>query len=356
MNNQPKILLVNNDKTDYKSLLSFLQDNGYDILRTNGYSLDELVNLSNPDLVIMDNLTDNNALYQRIKQKEIPILCIIDSESPRNLSSEFNNVSYIVKPFFYKDLTEHINMLLKLSSLKDENNIYKMEYYKLRKAGNVANLSGIIAHDINNYLGAVIGYSDILKSVINGNERIQQYLDKIIESAQNIATLTQRQLEFSRSLRSEPKNENLKEIIDRAVFLCKNLKDFHLDVEITEDLTEINVDKDQIQFAITNLLLYFGKISNNSKIAVRAFVAQLPEICAFNPIHDKYLNLSISCLGVDLDQKVIEQLNNPIKIEKAIIESDLIVVKNIIEKNMGFINANNDPSKGITFNVYLPTI
>lgn len=357
MNDQPKILLVNNVKTDYQALLSFLQDNGYDILKTNGYNLDELVNLSSPDLVILDNLTGNNALYQRIKQKEIPVLCIIDSDNPRNLSLEFNNISYIVKPFFYKDLAEHINMLLKIKSLKDESNIYKMEYSQLRIASNVTNVSGIIAHDINNCLGAVIGYSDILKTFINGNEKTQQYIDKIMEAAQSIAILTQKQLEYSRLLRREPKNENLREILNKAIFLCKNLKDFYVDLEIPEDLPEVNVDKDQIQIAIINLLLYAQRVGyNNNKIFIKVSVDKLPEIHAFKSIYGRYVNISIPCLSGDLDQKVVEQLINPIKIEKSTLDIDLIVAKNIIEKNMGFISANNDPNKGTIFNVYLPTI
>ncbi len=171
MDNYPKILLVDNNKNDYQALLNFLKDTGYDILKSNGYSLNELLTLSNPDLIILDDLADNNALYQEIKQNEVPVLCIIDSGHPVNLSLEFNNISYIIKPFFYKDLAEHINMLLKIKSLKNENNAYKMEFLKLHSAANVANFSGIIAHNINNYLGAVIGYSDILKGVISGNEK-----------------------------------------------------------------------------------------------------------------------------------------------------------------------------------------
>ncbi len=92
-------------------------------------------------------------------------------------------------------------------------------------------------------------------------------------------------------------------------------------------------------------------------MVIKAIVGQFPEIYASKSIHDKYINISISCLGINLDQRIMEQSIRAIQLEhKTFVELDLLVARNIIEKNMGFINVNSDPVEGTTFNVYLPAI
>lgn len=358
MDNQPKILLLDNNNDDCKALLSFLQEHGYDTFRANGHNLDEILSSINPDIIIFNNGTDNNAFYQKIKQKDVSVLYIIDPDSKKVLDLEFDNVNYIVKPFFYLDLAEHIEMLLKIRSLKCEKSAYKRELLKLHKALNIASLSGIIAHNINNYLGAVIGYSDILKSFVNGHEKTQQYIEKIIEASQNIADLTQRLLSYSRSLRSEPKETKLKDILDNVIFLYNDSKDIYIDIKIPGDIPKINVDNDQIQLAMANIFLHAQSItSDGNKIVINASTGQLPEAFASKSVHDEYVIISISCVGTSIDQRGTEHALEPFQIENQadIVDPDLLVARNIIERNMGFIFTNNETAEGTTFNVYLPT-
>ncbi len=357
MNNQPKILLIDNNKNDYQALMSFLQDNGYNALKTDERNFDEVFLSINPDLIILDN-EDNNTFYQKIKQKEVPILCIIEPDSKKALDLELNNVNYIVKPFFYIDLAEHINMLLKIRSLNDEKSAYKRELLKWHRTANIASLSGMIAHNINNYLGVVVGYSDLIKTVINGNEKAQQYIEKIILASQNITSLAQKMLDYSRSLRSEPEKTSIREILNNIIFLYRNSKNLNIDIRIPDDIPQINVDKEQIQLAITNIFLYAQRTTpDGNKIVIKASNGQIPKEYKAKLTHDKYVVISISYIGTSSDQKNAEQLLGLFQIEnQAFIEPDLLVARNIIEKNKGTIIVDNNTFEGATFSVYLPAI
>src|SRR5207253_2406246 len=132
-------------------------------------------------------------------------------------------------------------------------------------------LSGIgefvagVAHELNNPLTAVMGFSELLRRA-DVNPQIQKQLDLIYKSAQRCQKIVQNLLSFARRRQPERKLSNLKELIESAIeFLQYQLRTGNIEVvsAIGPKLPKVMVDPHQIQQVFLNII-------NNARQAIEA--------------------------------------------------------------------------------------
>jgi len=131
--------------------------------------------------------------------------------------------------------------------------------------------SASLAHEINNPLGIIKNYLQILSESIEGNSANQYNLGAIKEEVDRIARIVKSFLDFSRPAKEEMSFLNLIEIIKQVIFLV-NQEFLSRDIKITADLSEslprVLGSEDQLKQVFLNLLVnsrdfmpYGGEIS-----------------------------------------------------------------------------------------------
>lgn len=118
-------------------------------------------------------------------------------------------------------------------------------------------LSGII-HDMNNSLGAIIAYADLLSMGSNSPEEIDSMLENIVESARNMEKIGDALAMIARDDSREPVDTNIPKLIEKVVTFCEfrmQSKDVKWDVSMDGDLTKTYVCKpEEIGRAIMYML------------------------------------------------------------------------------------------------------
>ena len=71
-----------------------------------------------------------------------------------------------------------------------------------------------MAHDFNNILMVINGYSSVLGNALSGNSKLLDYVEQIQKSGQRGASLTRQLLAFSRKQTIQPVTLNLNEVIN----------------------------------------------------------------------------------------------------------------------------------------------
>lgn len=113
-----------------------------------------------------------------------------------------------------------------------------------------------IAHEINNPLTSVVGFSEILKGVENIGEEDRQRIEKIHSAAIRASKIIKNLLEFSRKKPTEFKTHNLTAIVEKVI----ELKEYELRVDGIRvrknfsDIPEVWCDMTQIQQILLNLI------------------------------------------------------------------------------------------------------
>jgi signal transduction histidine kinase len=126
------------------------------------------------------------------------------------------------------------------------------------KLAAVGQFSASLAHEINNPLGIIKNYLQIISEGLGVNSSHQGDLDAIKEEVDRIARIVKSFLDFSRPAKEEMSYLNLTEIIHQVIFLV-NQEFLSRGIEITADLPEnlprIMGSEDQLKQVFLNLLV-----------------------------------------------------------------------------------------------------
>src|SRR5207248_1107173 len=116
-------------------------------------------------------------------------------------------------------------------------------------------LAGGVAHDFNNFLTAILGYSDLLVSEIPGRGTGAKYLSEIRSAAGRAASLTRQLLTFSRREPLEPRILEVNMLIHNLERSILRLLGENISVlcELMPEKKHIKVDPDQFTQIIINL-------------------------------------------------------------------------------------------------------
>ncbi|EZP48715.1 histidine kinase famiy protein [Sphingomonas sp. RIT328] len=126
----------------------------------------------------------------------------------------------------------------------------------------VGQLTGGVAHDFNNLLTVIQGFSDVLRSQIDGDgefdrAKASRSINAVMQAAERGATLTQQLLAFSRRQKLQGRVVNLVDLIDELQPLIERTAGGLVKVRIQHQETTCNarIDPTQAELAIINILL-----------------------------------------------------------------------------------------------------
>jgi signal transduction histidine kinase len=97
-----------------------------------------------------------------------------------------------------EELVNLRNQLAEVEKLK----ILEKQFFEARKMEAVGRLTGGIAHDLNNILGAIVGYSEL--AALDKDEAIRRnHIDEVLKASERAMSLVGQILAFSRRTEEE---------------------------------------------------------------------------------------------------------------------------------------------------------
>jgi len=372
MNNSVRILVVDDVPVNVQLLSRLLQREGYDVLSAeNGVTAYNMAISYLPDLILLDVMMPEmdgfevcRALRAEDATSEIPIIFVTAKTETMDTVRGLNmgGVDYVTKPFVSAEVLARVRTHLKLRTMRDEKLEYHSELLRTQKLASITTLAGGIAHNINNLIGTIIGYADMLQDSPSHDERTRRYISRILEASQGVADLTRDLLTYARVGRSATMSGlNVTELMERMVQLYKAPVDSRVDMQIPTDIPDIWADQYQILQAVSNIFVNAQEaISDDGTITITASTGRLPSephTGNWEANTDEYVIISISDTGPGMDEETIQKVFEPFFTTKQTIGSGLglSAAYGIVQKHGGIILADTEKGKGSTFHVYLPT-
>ncbi|MBD3421501.1 MAG: PAS domain S-box protein [Chitinivibrionales bacterium] len=136
---------------------------------------------------------------------------------------------------------------------------------EVEKHDMLGRFAGSIAHDLNNKLGIIVGYADILNSRIDSSV-LSELLDKIVRSAQYCAEVTSQLLSFADERTFRIAHVNANELIEKVIRFLKHTISprVHIKPYYHVDGPLIECDPAELQNAILKLAVQFGDVIGES--------------------------------------------------------------------------------------------
>lgn len=372
MNNPPKILVVDDTPSGLLLLSRFLQQNGYAVLTArDGEQGYDIAVSERPDLILLDVIMpgkDGYEVCRMLKESsltsEIPVIFVTArAETVDKIAGlDAGGVDYITKPFEPAEVMARVRTQLELKKVYEENLEYYKELLRSQKMASITTLASGIAHNINNLMGAVMGYADMLHIRLDSDEKAQLYTDKILRASQRIADLTNNLLMYGRAARSAMTTVNLKELLGKMVQLYGRVRPNgpQIILHIPPDIPDIKADRDQIFQALSNIFVNAWEATPpGGTITISISIGQLPDKNrreTSGSSIDGYAIISISDTGIGMDQRTAERIFEPFFTTKQTVGVGLglSAASGIIQKHEGVITVDTRAGEGSTFHVYLP--
>jgi two-component system, cell cycle sensor histidine kinase and response regulator CckA len=261
--------------------------------------------------------------------------------------------------------TEYLKMLNETSEqLRKE----EAELYHSHKLKMIGTLAGGIAHDINNLLTPILGYSELLLMQIPKSEEHYEEIEEIYRASQKGKDLVEQILLFSRKdngiIKVEPIDIN--EVVRDTIKLLKSVipKNVVIKENIKEQCGYVNANFTQLHQVIFNLCTNGYQAIKNNKGTLEIGL----DIVAGERAHDinnvlsadiRYAQLEIKDTGTGMDEETKDRIYDPFFTTKGVGEGTglgLFVVQSIIDKYQGAITVESEIGVGSSFKVYLPLI
>lgn len=227
----------------------------------------------------------------------------------------------------------------------------------------VGQLAGGVAHDFNNMLSVIIGYSEILLDEIPVDAPVYSRIQEINNAGKRSADLTRQLLAFARKQVISPKILDVNADIESMLKMLRRLlgENIELIFKPAPDLWKVKMDPSQIHQILVNLTV-------NSRDAISGVGKLIIGTCNTNPDKEfykehpdfmtgKYVMLSVSDNGCGMSKETLGRIFEPFFTTKKAGEGTglgLATVFGIVKQNNGFINVYSEPGKGSTFKIYLP--
>lgn len=228
----------------------------------------------------------------------------------------------------------------------------------------IGTLAGGVAHDFNNILSAIFGFTQLAQMKKTDTEKLEKYLGEIYNAADRARELVDQILTFSRKTIHEKKPLDVSLIVKDALKLIRSSIPANIEIKQTISVNKtIIADPTQIHQIVMNLCTnaYHAMAGKNGILDV-----SVSEIDLTGKIIDMedvppgiYINIGISDTGCGMDRKIMEKVFDPYFTTREIGAGTglgLAVVQGIVKDHRGYIKLYSEINVGTTFNIYFPAV
>ena len=228
----------------------------------------------------------------------------------------------------------------------------------------IGQLAGGVAHDFNNVLTAIIGFSDLLLANHRPTDPSFQDIMNIKQNANRAAGLVRQLLAFSRRQTLRPQVLQLGEVVSDLQMLLRRLtgERTELDIRHGRDLWLVKADINQFEQVMVNLVVNARDAmgERGGRIQIRTRNVSPAECAAFNEkslVPGEYAAVEVEDNGHGIPADVKEKIFEPFFTTKEVGKGTglgLSMVYGIVKQTGGYVFCDSTVGEGTTFSILLP--
>ncbi len=237
------------------------------------------------------------------------------------------------------------------------------QFQQAQRLEAVGSLAGGVAHDFNNILTTILGYSEMTLITIEPDNPLRKRFEAIHAAGERAADLTRQLLAFSRKQAMELKVFDLHPLIRNLAPMLTRLvsENVKMELRLAEQTGRIMADRSQVERVIMSLVANARDAMPEGGLLTiaTAVVALDAEYCRgqveVGP--GRYVLLSVSDTGRGMPPEILEKIFEPFFTTKSRGDGTglgLAALHGIVKQLDGHVAVVSEPGRGSTFQVYFP--
>lgn len=231
----------------------------------------------------------------------------------------------------------------------------------------ISRLAGGVAHDFNNMLTAINGYSEILLSSMDRDHPLRESLEQINLAGSRAARLTRELLAFARGQVLQAKAFDLNPFLARLAPEIRRALGarIHLDLDLSSRPLQVFSDAGQMETVILNMVRNACEaMPEGGELLIRTGArmagggqqerdARLSELAA----RQAYAVIALADTGVGMGSEVLARIFEPFFSTKPRVKRSgmgLSAAYGIVKQSGGTITVESEPGGGTRFEIWIP--
>ena len=235
---------------------------------------------------------------------------------------------------------------------------------RIQKWELIGDLAGGLAHDFNNILGAIVGYSELAQRHISDPYQLERCLTQVSAAAERARTLVDQLMSISSRREQQKSVLEMHLPINDAIKLVRNSCPSSIEIKTALDVRsgKVYADPSQIHQLVMNLCTNAVRAMGNQQgvleVSLTSVEVDHEKATAIPGLKSgPYLELIVRDNGCGMDSETIRKVFNPYFTTKEGEEGaglGLAIVQKIVQNHDGAIQVTSVPGQGSIFSVFFP--
>ncbi|MCE5281746.1 MAG: PAS domain S-box protein [Deltaproteobacteria bacterium] len=252
-----------------------------------------------------------------------------------------------------------------VGSMHDVTNLIEIEKKLIlsQKIESLGTLAGGIAHNFNNLLMGIQGYTSLVLLKTDPSHPSYEKLKRIEEQVQSGADLTRQLLGFAREGRYAVKPTDMNDVLEQSSSMFgKAKKEISVHRKYGKDLWRVEVDRGQMEQMLMSLYINAWQAmpgGGDIFLETKNMILDEKHSLLYPVKPGRYIKISVTDNGTGMDEKTRKRIFDPFFTTKEIGRGTglgLASVYGIIKGHGGYIDVYSEPGHGTTFTIYIPAV
>jgi two-component system, cell cycle sensor histidine kinase and response regulator CckA len=365
------VLIVEDERIVANDLQARLEVLGYPVIAiaSTGDQALKSIETHRPDLVLMDirlkgamdGIQTAETIHSRFGIPVVYLSAYADVNTVER-AKRTEPFGYLVKPFQDSELRTTIEMALFRKRTEDERHSLQAQLLQSQKMESIGTLVVGLAHNLNNILAIIMGYSSRLERFANDAARVEQSVQAINQAAHRGALLLQQLIGVTAKSNLLFTHIDVNELLRDLLGMISEIfpRNISFTTQFGSGLPPISADPNQVHQALLNILVNArdampsggSVLLSTDSISPGDLRGRFP-----NPQDTPHVRIRISDTGEGMTEEIRAHAFDPFFTTKDRSSSPglgLSVVYGIVTSHKGFIDVTSATGKGTTIDLYFP--
>lgn len=297
---------------------------------------------------------------------DLPVILVSGSLGEQRAIDSLKSgaTDYVLKKQLFR-LAPAVRRAMREVEERSERRRLEAHFVEAQKMKVIGQLVSGVAHDFNNILAVIIGYSDLLTGDAGLEGPLRKYIDEIRHASERAAGLTRQLLVFGRKQTVIPVVLDLNKVVIDLKEMLRRLIDENIEMTtvLEDNLWHVRVDAGYVGQVLMNLVVNArDAMSNGGKLTISTSNVTLDEgelSGQGRALRGDYVMLSVSDTGTGMTAGVKALLFEAFFTTKPVGKGTglgLVTCQTIVHQSGGHIDVFSEVGKGSVFKVYFPRV
>jgi signal transduction histidine kinase len=264
-------------------------------------------------------------------------------------TSHLKNAFLLEEKNLLKMVASQLSRYIKRASVEEEKKKLELQLQHAERLAFVGELSAGIAHELNEPLGKILGFAQLIKKAGALNNQQTEDIERIIKASLYTREIIKKLMIFSRQMPQQITFVNLNTVVSNILYFIDvrfQSRGIQILERLDQNLPAIQADAVQMSQVLVNLITNaIHALSNGGKVTV------------ITKQKGNQVSLTVKDTGTGMPAELKKRIFEPFFTTKAVGQGTglgLSVVHGIVEAHNGHIIVTSAPGKGSKFEILLP--